>query len=573
MRRRSFRIRLALTTMVLVALPLAVVGWFLIDVNRRELEDRTRDRLFAVIDDVAHTVDGSLAEAELTVGGVARLLADPSLPEEQRLAVAASLIEAAPAVRAIAIFDGNGVAIDVLAEGGADEPVPAALDAATRQQALAAPVALLPAVPGSDGPRVIMVVAVRGAAATWFAAAPVTLDDLQERVERIARDQFGEDLESVRVIDRARRVLADPDPERAFGLPTLPRTGALAALPDDLAGTPVLVYGEYGDRVSAARSLDVAPWIVVAQRPRAEVFASVTRMRRTVVAGIAAALVLALGLAWFATARLAAPVKTLTTYAGDLAHRRWERRVELHTGDELEELARAMSGAAHELATSERRLARERQLRGDLGRYLPAQLVDNVVAGAQDLRLGGERRTLTVMFADVASFTSLVERRGPEEVATLLNQLFTILTEIVFRHGGTVDKFMGDCVMAFWGAPAAQPDHGARAVRAAEDMLRWLEVGNEAWQATWGVTVHLAIGIHTGEAVVGNFGSETRMEYTCVGDTVNVASRLEALARPQQILVSTATREAAPAADYLEVGSYHVPGRTEAVELHEVMWR
>jgi adenylate cyclase len=283
--------------------------------------------------------------------------------------------------------------------------------------------------------------------------------------------------------------------------------------------------------------------------------------------------VVALALALFASARLARPVQALVTYAGDLANRRWDRRIALHTGDELEELAVAMSGAAAQLQESEERIARERRLRGELGRYLPAQLVDKLAKGDQDLALGGEQRTITVLFADVASFTSLVERKSPEEVATILNQLFTILTEVVFHHGGTVDKFIGDCVMAFWGAPAPAADHAARAVAAAEAMLRWLELGNEAWQAQHGVTLHLSIGVHSGPAVVGNFGSESRMEYTAVGDTVNIAARLEALARPQQILVSSATRDAAPAADCVAAGTYSVPGRREPLELHEVMWR
>jgi adenylate cyclase len=156
-------------------------------------------------------------------------------------------------------------------------------------------------------------------------------------------------------------------------------------------------------------------------------------------------------------------------------------------------------------------------------------------------------------------------------MVTILNQLFTILTEIVFRHGGTVDKFIGDCVMAFWGAPDDQADHAARAVAAAEDMQSWIEAGNEDWQRSYGVTIRLAIGVHTGEAVVGNFGSETRMEYTAIGDTVNVAARLEAIARPQQILVSEATRQAAgDDFEYVALGSRQVAGKSEAVELYEV---
>ena len=176
-----------------------------------------------------------------------------------------------------------------------------------------------------------------------------------------------------------------------------------------------------------------------------------------------------------------------------------------------------------------------------------------------------------VLFADVASFTSLTESFPPDVVAAILNELFTILTEIVFRHGGTVDKFIGDCVMAFWNAPDDQADHAARAVAAATDMLRWLEIGNEAWQARHGVTLRLAIGVNTGEVVVGNFGAKQRMTYTCIGDAVNVAARLEGIARPQQILVARATRDAAPdAADYRAIGAQRLSGRLDPIEVFEV---
>jgi len=146
-----------------------------------------------------------------------------------------------------------------------------------------------------------------------------------------------------------------------------------------------------------------------------------------------------------------------------------------------------------------------------------------------------------------------------------------VLTELVFRHGGTVDKFVGDCVMAIWGAPTPQDDHARRAVEAAEDMLRWLETANPGWLERYGVTVQLAIGINSGEAVVGNVGSEKRMEYTAIGDVVNVAARLEAMARPQQILITAATRTAAGEDfDYADAGERLLAGRAEAVHLFEV---
>jgi adenylate cyclase len=115
------------------------------------------------------------------------------------------------------------------------------------------------------------------------------------------------------------------------------------------------------------------------------------------------------------------------------------------------------------------------------------------------------------------------------------------LSEIVFRHGGTIDKFIGDCVMAVWGAPIASDDHAHRALQAAEDMLRFLENANPSWQEKYGMTIRLGIGVNTGAAIVGNVGSDKRMEYTVIGDTVNVAARLEGIAGPDQVLVGEAT--------------------------------
>jgi class 3 adenylate cyclase len=231
-----------------------------------------------------------------------------------------------------------------------------------------------------------------------------------------------------------------------------------------------------------------------------------------------------------------------------------------------------MTQAADDLRIGEERLASERAIRSDLGRYLPAELVDLVVRREQDMALGGAKRELTVMFADVVSFTPLTERLTPEQVVALLNELFTIITEIVFRHGGTIDKFVGDCVMALWGVPTAQPDHAARALAAAEEVLSWLDAGNVAWQRKYGVKVQLAVGINSGDAVVGNIGSERRMEYTAIGDVVNVAARLEAIARPQQILLTAATKARAGSGfRFVELGERTLAGRAEPLLLYELI--
>jgi class 3 adenylate cyclase len=176
-----------------------------------------------------------------------------------------------------------------------------------------------------------------------------------------------------------------------------------------------------------------------------------------------------------------------------------------------------------------------------------------------------------VLFADVVAFTPLAESRSAEEVVSLLNELFSILTEIVFRHGGTVDKFIGDCIMAIWGAPVAQPDHAQRALAAAEDMMRFLETANERFREVYGIEIRLGIGVNSGEAIVGNIGSDKRMEYTVIGDVVNVAARLESIAAPNQLLVSEATRRLAGVGfDLTLVGEKNLTGRKNATTVYQL---
>jgi class 3 adenylate cyclase len=172
------------------------------------------------------------------------------------------------------------------------------------------------------------------------------------------------------------------------------------------------------------------------------------------------------------------------------------------------------------------------------------------------------------MFADVVAFTPLTEQHEPERVVAILNELFTFMTEIIFKHGGIIDKFIGDCVMAVFGAPTSRDDDALRAARAAEEMMRWLEVGNARWKKELGFELQMGIGINTGEAVVGNIGSNKRMEYTVIGDTVNVAARLEALARPGQILLTEVMAEAIEDEfDTASLGEHQLVGKQEPIEI------
>ncbi|MBB3461577.1 adenylate/guanylate cyclase domain-containing protein [Rhizobium sp. BK377] len=183
--------------------------------------------------------------------------------------------------------------------------------------------------------------------------------------------------------------------------------------------------------------------------------------------------------------------------------------------------------------TEERR--QKRQITLAFAQYISPDLVKRLSNDPSQLKLGGERRTLTVLFSDVRGFTTIAEtmKDDPEQLTTLINRLLTPLSDVVMDHGGTIDKYMGDCIMAFWNAPLDDPDHALHAVKASiamQDAIGTLNRELEREAAATGRPLHIlkmGVGINTGECIVGNMGSTRRFDYSCLGDSVNLASRLE----------------------------------------------
>ncbi len=184
------------------------------------------------------------------------------------------------------------------------------------------------------------------------------------------------------------------------------------------------------------------------------------------------------------------------------------------------------------------RIRREANVRANFERYFAPNVAATIAGQQEQVRPGGERRNLTVMFADIRGFTSLAEGMEPDVIATMLSDYFTEMVDIIFEHGGTLDKFMGDAVMALWGAPLAREGDPQRALDAALAMQRAVAGLNEAWRDTGKPELKIGIGINYGEAFAGNIGSQRRLEYTAIGDTVNVASRLCSRAAPGQVVFS-----------------------------------
>ncbi len=570
--------KLVLLSSAVAVLPLAVAAWRLLDVNGEALRASSREYQLAVTEDMARVIDDEMIAAQDGLDGVGQALTRGDLDERVRVAMALAMVAAIESLDHVSIYDANGELIDTIQERGQTlPPAPPRLEPALLDAARTRGLATGPVISFGGTIRAGLAVPMRAdGLVTGFAASQVSLVRIQTRVETLARERFGELADALFVVDPQGRVIAHPDREQALHLRVASdREGPLAvretALTHDLSQTSEFRDSHGTAMIGTLTPLPARGWVVIAQVPQRVAYASLARTRRLILITLGAALVLAVIAAVLLGRATTRPVRRLTAFAADLAARRFSRRVEVRSRDELAVLASTMNQAAADLDASEQVIAHERAIRADLGRYLSAPLVEAVVRRTQDMRLGGERRRITVLFADVCGFTPLSERLPPEDIVAILNHLFSILTEIVFRHGGTVDKFIGDCVMAFWGAPIARDDDAARAIAAAEDMVRWLEIGNESWRARYGVTLELAIGLHTGDAIVGNVGSSTRMEYTAIGDTVNIAARLEGIARPMQIVVSEATRAAAgDGFDTVDLGARALPGRVEPITVHEV---
>ena len=217
-------------------------------------------------------------------------------------------------------------------------------------------------------------------------------------------------------------------------------------------------------------------------------------------------------------------------------------------------------------------LAREEKekIQATFGRYVDPAVMQQLLDGdSKSVKLGGELKNIAVLFVDIRGFTTMSEELSPEEVVEILNRYLTLTTDCIRKYHGTLDKFVGDCTMAFWNAPLPQENSVELACRAALDMIAGSQKLGAELMKSHGRKISFGVGIHWGSAVVGNIGTPFRMDYTAIGDTVNTAARLEANARGGTVLISRAVADVLGSrADFTSLGnSIKLKGKSEDFEV------
>ena len=317
---------------------------------------------------------------------------------------------------------------------------------------------------------------------------------------------------------------------------------------DILDADPEGTIANDGDRAWAVASFVPAPLAETKASLRFACALDVTDIRSIVRRNllvslllVGAATVISIYAGWRLASRMSRALSRVNVALRKLEQQEYTRVDVMRTGDELEDLAEGFNRMVDGLQERDK-------LRATMGKYMTAQVMSHVLAN--EIELGGKALEVTILFCDLRDFTTLSENKTPHDVVALLNEYFTEMVEVIHDQGGVVDKYIGDNIMAVFGAPVSRPDDAIHAVGAAVRMRAALAALNVRFAERGLAQLRFGIGLHTGEVVAGNIGSPQRMEYTVIGDAVNLASRLEGATKQHgvDVLISEATYELAQGA-------------------------
>ncbi|MCW8451464.1 adenylate/guanylate cyclase domain-containing protein [Legionella quinlivanii] len=303
------------------------------------------------------------------------------------------------------------------------------------------------------------------------------------------------------------------------------------------------------------------PWYITIIVPASDVLAPLRTLRLHTLLWTACVLLLGILIARIFSQRISKPIIQIANEAQQIA------RLEIQPRPPIKTLIKEINYMDTSLTHMQSSLL-------SFQRYVPSSLVKQLILSGKIAEMGGERQEITVLFSDIKNFTNLTEQSRPEQLITYLSNYFQAMTEAVIVHEGILDKYIGDAIMALWNAPLSDPEHAFHACQTAIDMAQRLKLTNQLNQQNNFPLFHIRIGINSGEAIVGNVGSEERLSYTALGDTVNVASRLEAVNKlyHTQVIVSESTfKQVADQFNFRLLDEVAVRGKRESTRIYELI--
>ena len=328
------------------------------------------------------------------------------------------------------------------------------------------------------------------------------------------------------------------------------------------------------DAFSSAKMIKKLGWVVLTEWPVSDAMGIIGQILLNLQMVAIVLIFLAFILGLFAARALVRPIHHLKQGTDAISKGEFDIAIDIKTGDEFEDLGNAFNLMAIDLKKlSELQKEKQGRLENAFGQYVGGSMIEQILAG-QEVKLGGERKYISVLFADIKNFTTISETLEPEVLIKYLNKYLTAMTDIIMKHGGVIDKYIGDAILAFWGAPIPMEDHAYRACLAAEEMMDKLKEIQKELEDQGLPEIDIRIGINTGGALVGNVGSEQRLSYTVIGDTINLAARLESLNKQYKTrcMISQATfMEIRNKAVVRQLDKVEVKGKTEGVKVFELI--
>lgn len=386
------------------------------------------------------------------------------------------------------------------------------------------------------------------------------------RLDRLQKAFAANSVYTMYLVDNEGRLLAHPDENRVLKGQNMRDVEIVkfAMSSDVKMGQKKFRDPETGQSLIGAYTKTALGVTTVAEASEDVIMEAARSVRREAFLIAGRLVSIALFLMFLVSITLSSPIEALAELTSEVAKGNFQVKAKIKSRDEVGQLGQAFNSMIEGLVERDK-------VKNMFSKFHGSSVTEDLMKG--DLQLGGSKKVVTVFFSDIRDFTKFSEGHTPEEVVAMLNEYFEIMVGIINRHGGVVDKFIGDAIMAVWGAPQSHERDPQNAIRAALEMRRELAVLNDKRELRGKVPIKIGMGLHRGEAISGTIGSTERMEYTVIGDTVNQASRIEASTKSfgTDLLLSHDLAEFAKNEFLLETaGSVEVKGKSEPLTLFKV---